>query len=263
MPEIFGDYSERRAEEEGLDASEPKEDLDYIEGRKKLDFRHQFSSGETFEATEDDDGAKFIILKDGKGVFDFRDLVSSSRRFVTPQYLRRLSEASGSEEKTPYDFKINPEGYIKKVQGKWVINENFISIGEINSPKNIFALLHEIGHARTLQKYEPKMREVESENDIKKILTVASGAERAAWAEAIKIARKIKTNTGVDLFEAFSDSDDLKKYIYTNLSKQRYGAEVALTNVPKILLDIFRINPKSKKSEFLDGLFDKRKLVNK
>lgn len=271
MSEKFGNYIERRAAEEGVDIPEHKENLDYVEGRKKLDFRRQFSSGEFLEATEDNGDAQFSLVRNGKKIFDFGRLATGVCRFVTPDGWSKLSEQAKSGEynqAVPDDFVKNPEDYKKMVQGKWMFNGRFISVGEVNSLKDIFALLHEIGHARTIKDYDPQMSEAERRWDTEKIIEISSEAERAAWAEAIRVAREIKNDLGVDLFEGFSSPDDLKKYIYSRLSVQRYGAEVSLSSVPttflkRIVFDVLGVDPKTKKSKWLDDLFDKRQLLKK
>ncbi len=259
MAEYFGEQIRRRADEEGLDISEFKRsNLEYAEGREKLNYRCQLSSGEFFEATEDNGEAKFVISRDGKEIFNFGDLVPKEFKFATPQYWLNLNE---SDKSAPPRFKEDPEGYRKEVQGEWQCGENFISVGEVSSLQDILTLLHEVGHY-----YEDfsTLGNDKKEGDKKEAAKLSSKSERAAWAYALNFARKISKDLNIDLFEGFSDREDLKKYIYTCLSTHRYMAELESSGVLMVAMDILgikSINPK--KMKWLDSLFDKRKLIKK
>jgi len=90
-------------------------------------------------------------------------------------------------------------------------------------PRNIFALLHEIGHVvmwrETRTKYPAKANEVlaivsekrqyEDTDALQKPLPF----ERDAWAEAVRIARHLQTTHRVNLFRLFSGADDFMGWL--------------------------------------------------
>ena len=259
MAEYFGEQIRRRADEEGLDISGFKRrDLEYVEGREKLNYRCQLSSGEFFEATEDNGEAKFVILRNGQEIFNFKDLVPKEFKFVTPQYWLNLNEF---DKDAPSAFREDPAGYRREMQGEWQCGANFISVGEVTSLRDILSLLHEIGHY-----YEDfsTLGDSKKESDKKEAAKLSSKSERGAWAYALNSARKINKDLKVDLFEGFPDKEKLKEYIYTCLSTHRYMAELESSGVLRVALDILGIKPINHKNmKWLDDLFDKRKLIKK
>ena len=261
---MFESYNTRRAEEEGLDLPKFRPSQEYVEGLKKLDFEHNFSSGETFKAVEDESGkASFFIQKNGKKIFDFKNLSPEEIKFVTPTYWKNLDN---SDEYAPRGFRENPNAYREQTKGRWGYDAKFISVGEITSLKDVIFLLHEIGHSKEDIGQVIKWRKAIQKDEKVKAAELSSESERFAWSEALKMGREMKKNLGINIFEDFSNIDDIKELIYTSLSTQRYSAEADLSGIPegllrKIVLEILKINPKSKESESLDQLFDKRKLV--
>ena len=94
----------------------------------------------------------------------------------------------------------------------------------LRDPREIFGLLHEIGHLRVEQKgkvenidaldgiYE--MLEGGKEGDLKDAdLQILLQNERDAWAEALKIAKGIKKDRGLNLFSLFDNVYDLMGWL--------------------------------------------------
>lgn len=255
MSEYIRSYIDKRVDEEGLDVSDfNKEDLNYREGGEKLHFEYQFFSGEIFKATENNGEAKIVILRDGQEVFNFKEELPSGVKLVTPEYWLRLDRR---DKDAPSGFKRDPEGFRNEVAGQWQCGEGFISVGKMVSLKDIFALLHEIGHSNKII-FEPK-----SAQDKREAAELLSGSERSAWVEALRTAKKISSKLRIDLFEGFSDKDDLKRYIYTCLSSHRYLTELKSAGTFRLVLDFLEIKPINTDIKWLDKLFDKRKLFKK
>lgn len=197
---------------------------EYIEGELKLDFEHQFSDGAAFKASEDEQGtAHFELVRDGKQVFDFASLLPERYRFLTPTGLKtRYPEESEALE-----------GFL----GEWarIESDKLISIGDFKDTYDIFGLLHEIGHSyqeslrgavESVIKPEPGM--MLEETAWKQYIEENSKSERDAWAWALRAARKIRKETGTDLFEVIQTPDDLKRMIYLPLLSHRFEDENSL-----------------------------------
>jgi hypothetical protein len=257
---MVNEYVERRFKEEGLNPAEfLKDNKAFVEGKEKLNVDYKFSTGQTFKATESGGQAKFKILKDGKEIFDLADLAPKDLKFYTPTHWlgagRFIGDASSG-------FGQIPEDDLRKIRGKWQRGETYISVGSINSMRNVLDLLHELGHKGA----DRDIGLAADRGDWEKVAELASKSERDAWANALKMAREVKNKTGVDLLEGFSGDDDIKRYIYTALSSYRFKAESNLSGIPteflrNQILGKYGIDPASKNSEWLDKLFDKRKLV--
>jgi len=100
--------------------------------------------------------------------------------------------------------------------------------------RNIFLILHELGHCHVSNMHpekhsaafdarqltlnpifipdDLKSMGIDSEKK-KELFSNVVENERDAWAQAIKIARKIKSEYGLDLFELFRDSGDFMGWV--------------------------------------------------
>lgn len=144
MRNIF-EYTKSRAQEENNEGvlklsaeRRSKEAINYSKCKEKLNFTHQFKSGETFEASEDKDGiAKFLIKKDGKEIVDFNKFLPKDVKFVTPSYINKQPPSKEISE-------------MKKQAGQvaFLQEENAVSVGHFSDLKSILFLTHEIGHAQ-------------------------------------------------------------------------------------------------------------------
>ncbi len=250
------EYIRDRAKEEGVDFSGlSKKDRGFREGREKLRFNGQFSTGETFAASENKGEANFGIIKDGKEVFNFKDLLPEGYKFTTPEHWINLDESSAD---APFDFKTDPTKFRQEVQGIWQCGDKFISVGKITSLQDIVALLHEVGHSR---ENPAELRQAQDIGDTKREAEISSQLERKAWAEALRDVRKIKEATGANVLEGFQDADDLDKYINTNMATHRYMAELKTSGTIRNVLQMLDIKtifgtPTINK---IDNLFDKKK----
>jgi hypothetical protein len=259
MPEganYHQEYIRDRANEEGLDLRDlTKEDRNFREGKEKLRLNAQFSTGEVFSASEKDGEANFAISKDGKEVFNFKALLPEGYQFTTPEYWIKLEE---SDAAAPFDFKTNPQKFRQEVQGVWQCGDNYISVGKMTSLRDIVALLHEIGHSR---ENPSEFRRARDAGDTKKEVELLSGLEWQAWDEALKDAKIIKGNIGVDVLEGFKSPVELETFIDTCMATERYVAELktsgGLRNALQLLgvKSIFGI----KTIKEINDLFDKRK----
>ncbi len=207
---------------------------EYSCGRVGLYFEQPLFGGVALKAIENTDSSASIILKRGKEkIFDFKDLLPGDFRFVTPSYIIRK-----------HDIR-NQEFMIASRLGEWrtYFDKHLISVGDFRNPKEIFALLHEIGHTHQLkdvvsfkkEKEKELMRNAtrrttaEEQKTAKlKELAQSSFLERDAWARALRLVRQIKKETGVDLLEIFPDFDSLKQVIYGALISHRRQATLSV-----------------------------------
>lgn len=199
---------------------------EYVEGKRKLDFHHTFSTGEVLSATENSEGVATIIIKRGEEiVLNFQDLLPTEfYKFVTPRMYTWARRADS---------------------GEWA-NEPFtIKVGDMQDPKSMALLLHEIGHILDYESREGKYKNKNTrdlwesytgastknlKNERTELAQEISTEERNAWASALKIARKVKQDKGVDLLEPFKDLDELREVIYAGLLNYRIGITDDMTS---------------------------------
>lgn len=255
MSRFFEHYAEKRATEEGIDIGRPEVSPEYKKGEEKLNFQYTFSGGEVLNATEDktEGGiASIIISKEGDKLFDFKDFLPNDCLFVTPTYLKELQLHDSL-----FDFSQEKIG-----RWMWLSRNKAVVMGVMNNPTSIFSLLHEIGHARCDRHKLATEDIVAAVSSKRGEVNYKSKGERDAWAEAIKMAREIRQKHHINLLEAFSNFDDLKKYVYKNLARHRYRKEYESNLTPtRIWRTWFGIKPDKEELDFLGQLFDKRKLV--
>ncbi len=245
MPtENFEKYIKKRSqgEELGLFARMGKHFPrdEYKEGRLKLDFTYKFQHGEVLRATEDEEGfARVVLERNGKKVFDFNELLPDGYRFATPSYL-----------KTNNSDRIRNSlsgGHFKDPKNK------LLFIGDMRTPDDIFAVLHEVGHANQ-KSLDLKKMPHETVGEVierrKKEIAAISFRERDAWSSALKIARAIKNKTAVDLFEPYENFSALKQVIYGALLTHRFDDEYLEAQVGQFSEDDMKI---------FENLFDKGK----
>ncbi len=113
-----------------------------------------------------------------------------------------------------------------------------------DKPREIFTVLHELGHSKLHQentelalddnydrligvKYARNPSSIDNET-IKAARERMVSSERDAWAQAIKAARRLKTEYNVDLFNLFENTDDFLGWIR---SSGLYSYEKALHKV--------------------------------
>lgn len=275
MAEQFGrKYTRERANQEGLRADEffPEKDefRDYVEGKRKLNFVHKLLSSGTFIAQENEHGiATFILKKNNETIFDFKSLVPGIV-FLTPTYWLKASltskEIPSAWRENPFDLKRLIEAY----QGRWrYLEPNIVSVGRMDSPKEILNLLHEMGHAndKELSSRLDNIDDASKKGDQRTAVATLSALERTAWAEALKMVRKIKRLSGINLLEAFGRENETLDYIKTALATHRLRSELTLSRksfesskeaIDAGLLEGDIISQEDQ--NFLHGLFDKKKL---
>ncbi len=186
---------------------------EYKEGKLKLDFEYKFKNEDVLRATEDEVGiATVVIERDGQMIVDFKDLLPEGYTFATPSYAVANS--------------------IKRKLGQnWVSRENrLVFLGDIRTPQDIFILLHEIGHTKqeSWEGLAEKINEINKVDRVraeKEVAVRLSALERDAWARAIKLAREIKREKGIDFFGSYKNFEELKEVIYSGLISHRYWRE--------------------------------------
>jgi len=205
---------------------------EYIEGSIKLNYRHEFKNGYVFIATENEVGGVTILIeRDGKPLVDLRTFLPNGYVFVSPTFLAAL-------EGVPEEFK-----------GNYFVNYDLrlVGIGDMRDPTAIFSVLHEIGHTASPQEETEEARTPAARKD--KIARL-SRRERAAWARAIKIARGMRHDYGIDLFENFDDFEEFKKVIYGTLLGHRFTEEIFAKEAHGLTKEDLK---------FFEDLFDKGK----
>ncbi len=97
----------------------------------------------------------------------------------------------------------------------------FFSPEALRDPRNIFSIFHEMGHLTDWQKLY-----IKNSSEAHRLLHVAEKKyehfehiaellpfERNAWAEAIRIAKKIHQEHGVNFFEFFHSAEDFMGWL--------------------------------------------------
>ncbi|MDP1689571.1 MAG: hypothetical protein Q8L47_05620 [bacterium] len=236
---------------------------EYEKGEIKLDFQFQFENGEILKATENEDGiASIVIEQNGNNLIDMKDYIPSDFKMVTPTYLR----AHGLEK------------YIKVGWSAiYSAKEKIIVIGDMTEGRHLTSLLHEFGHTKFEGWDKEVMKELKEQKDVgilKKIrafrnfIRAKSTNERSAWAEAIKIARKIRKQYGVNLLEPIKDLESLKQIIYAALTTHRIFLEkIILEEADEESVNAAKLDEQNKEDvlALLDDikiLFDKEKLID-
>lgn len=144
-----------------------------------------------------------------------------------------------------------------------------------HDPKEIFGLLHELGHVemnrRKHQECAKKTTETisSSKNPDADESALRIKEERDAWAQAIKYARKIKKEYGVNLFKPFGSIDEFMGWLrvtglrsYEDLA-EKWSGEQFVTKEKQVDLWLKKESAEFKKklleelknSEELKGLF--------
>lgn len=106
-------------------------------------------------------------------------------------------------------------------------------LDDMKNPRNIFSIFHEMGHIRVVDKRGKKYR-AETKRIRNTIPTDWSPHdaslmiedERAAWAEAIGIARRLRDEHGINLFSVFKSPGDFMGWLRT-FGLRGYEAELA------------------------------------
>jgi len=240
-------FEQVSSEEEYKKKREQYRMIDFADGKIPFEYHYIFPSGEKLEATTDQDGCGHIeITKEGKVIFDFANLLPQDYKFITPAYFQKFPE-----EETFFDYLGNT----------WAIRhqDKLVLLGEIQSPRDILSLLHEIGHARVdkpeeihtceeLDKefYKELNQEKKEEKTHSKkpryrkksdyevlineeIAKTLSTVERRAWAETIRMFRKIQKDTGIDFHNIFPSFSSMKNYVHEKLSSYRRSYEWIIT----------------------------------
>lgn len=228
---------------------------EYIKGEIKLKFKQELPSGETLEAEENEWGVASIVIKHGNdATIDFAEFLPPDFKFVTPTYFNShptISMMVGEE-----------------APGKWGVlpKSQLVSIGEIRRLSDVFILLHEIGHTQQTPEWD-KQKEDEmpdSDNPHQKAVRSLSIDERNAWARAIQIARQIKEQKGINLFEVFKNKEEFQLFMHSallshKLSARKFLMSQGLDHGWEYLMSIL-FGKHSKDGEFVDKLFDKARL---
>ncbi|MFA6301329.1 MAG: hypothetical protein WC609_03190 [Candidatus Paceibacterota bacterium] len=243
---------------------------DYKLGILKLDFKYEFSSGEVLKASEDEKGIAHIFIKNrDETVVNFSKLLPPGYKFVTPSYLIRRPELLSS---------ISGNMLGDAVLNGWLTYppDKIIIIGDMQAPSSVFALLHEMGHTyQEINSPESLPQEEEKKNNGKKDtseisqkISNYSEKERNAWFRAIQIARQIKREKNINLFEIFKEKKEFIEFMYGTLLTHKVQGRLRLAYhageeeaVKHILLTMFdKYDTEDTENKFLEGFFDKGRL---
>lgn len=257
---------EQKMMSETQELSEPRDE--YKEGKLKLDVEYVLPTGELLKATENEEGiASITIRKKDGSVFDFREFVKSEEQFVTPTYLNKIIKNDARLKKMGAERILGRWGHFTAIGAKTkTAVYRLISVGDMKKPSSLFPLLHEMGHAcQEIPNYK-------TENPLplhtrKSFDTEKSIQERDAWVRAIKMARKLRREHGIDLFKLVEDWDHFKRLIYGSLIHYRYvhqhGAQKDSSLAQRTWQKIFGSKAGKKNLEHLKELFDKEKFTDK
>jgi hypothetical protein len=226
---------------------------EYAEGLTKLDYKHTFSTGEVFEATEGDEGmASFVLKKEGQVIFDFAELLPPGFLFVTPRRRKHIPFSAVTE----------------KIYGHWATECTYeiVLVGDMRTPEEIFVLLHEIGHTHQTKDWKESVMD-ESYVADKPGHTAAkynSEVERNAAAYVIRALRVVKEKTKVNLVEVFKDKKEFTEFIYMGLlGHKMFNKSNLLFQDTKSIIDKIKrawSGLPREDGELLDSLYDKGRM---
>jgi len=197
---------------------------EYRRGEAPLHFKHELSNGATLKFEQDDAGiANVQILRGSDVVFDACNELPADWKLVTPTYLLNNRGEAESDDFTPYDALWRTSFLHKNIR-----------IGDIDDPKELLIMLHEIGHAIDPARYEMAQSQLaqiyhwnEASNPDEKgkahiqfAYTIAAD-ERRAWAYAILRLRKIISAAEIDMKEFFPTFENMRDYIHTFLDSYK------------------------------------------
>jgi hypothetical protein len=206
---------------------------EYANGAERLEFHHQFSNGMVLTACEvsteleGEDGIisdqdtqeqhskpriyPVIQIKDSNGqiVFDFETLLPEGYHFVVPH--------SFDDRDNPMISPLLRHGWLANPQEKYIL------VGDWRDPKELLALMHEIGHVQIIEDPRGKLPSEEElaelfyipDNDfsekrkdfmvnpggkeaLDRFIKALAFSERNAWAWSLRSIRKLSDTLGVD-----------------------------------------------------------------
>lgn len=138
--------------------------------------------------TADCEAVQVFIQKEGKNLFNFKDLLFKETHFVLRSEKEEKSKGSNAMWGwAPFD-KFNAIAVPRIWQGR---------------VKDVLAILHEIGHALDPNEEGIEQQAEELKIATKEYLKLMSQRERFAWAKALSIAKKLKKEKGIDVLKPF------------------------------------------------------------
>ncbi len=210
-----------------------------IEQEDDEEFRRmmfEFADGKVFEAYPNpDDTASIVIKENDKVIFNFADLLPEGYIFVTKAYV-------GKYEEREADFPLwHPWTAHREL--KW------IQLPRLENEGDVFAILHEMGHAKDFSTQE-YLKDLAHFNQFTKQEAVRfySDRERRAWAFALRTARLLQKQKGINIQGIYPSFEDLKNYIDSFLASHREDLEESMALDPELF-------------ESLKKLFDRRQFA--
>ena len=201
-------------------------------GELSFDFNFSFPNGIKIEGHQDKKGIGHVRIRgEKKIIFNAEELLPSGWKFVTPAYFEKSPEEETLDD---YLFDTWSTSYDRKL----------ILLGQMDSPKEILTLLHEIGHSindsledlKIMKQLLEEKKAVKNRKDLvyKTLLgeeeaKISSKVERRAWAYAIKMLKKIAREADIDLDLFFANFNDLKRFINDSLATYRRPYETIIT----------------------------------
>lgn len=246
-------YHQERSETENIqDIYNANIESDSTEAGHKVSFSHEYSNGIQLKAEEKDDGELAITIVTKDSIVNLCTYLPEGYKIVTRRY------------------QFNDEG-VKKSNSNFacVPTHKLVIANTIRSPKDIVKVLHEMGHALINKTennrfdYQIKISGLKGSHARAQSL---SEEERLAWTNALKLARRLKTEQNLNiLLETFGSLEEMQKFMYTFLTSYRYTSELEHidTNIKNWLKSFFKNPLKDTDKESLEKLFDKKKLSRK
>lgn len=199
------------------------ESLKFLDQKKNRDpYRCEFPDGSILESQEAEDGTiDARVTRAGSIILDFQTLLPPGWRMVGRDGFKRWFK------------KQNHKNYR---WASWMADAEYKIIcvgGYKDDPRNLFSLLHEIGHANNYyndpesqksERYLGILQQPQSLNDeqeielTRKVIEWSSYDERQAWAYAVLKFRLLGFEF---LRNTFPTPDDLKQYIRKYLASHR------------------------------------------
>lgn len=176
----------------------------YLNGEIPLRFAKLLSNGDVLVAHQDENGQAIVAIeRDGKEIFNFRDLLNDDKRdtaFETPQ---SLIKSTGSN------------GYTEESYSMWHGHPGHLMMGDWRSSEGLFFFLHEMGHINNDVQPETDEDGLFRQPMIMPASQFEINNERGANSYAKRQLSELSERLGVDLVSATfpGGEEEMDKFI--------------------------------------------------
>lgn len=183
---------------------------------------YKFSTGQNFDLYSNPKGeCRCIVTQNGQQLFDLAQYAPKNSKFVNEKYLDDLNEkkyGTASIDTVLHGRRVNRRAHMRTEKKDGKTQEYLINAQrKTKSPKDIFILLHEIGHALDFETRQDSTSDSPAEE--------LSDQERAASLNGLKIAVDVHKKYGVNMLEFFGSYQEVENFISNALASYRKSAQ--------------------------------------